>query len=277
MNSRKTTLLAMIGIVLNVSCTRTITQSGGNESIISAIALADSVSKKQDLVPGDSLPPAKYIYLTIDDAPLNGSRYIDSIVFKTRVKTSIFMVGNPIHGSLRFERYHKMLKKNPYIELYNHSYSHANHRYASYYKNPEQVVADFERNQSEFNLVTRIARLPGRNLWQLGERTKNYKQTGAEAAAQLSEKGYKVFGWDVEWKYNTTDYAPAQTVDELIMEIDSISHAGTFTPNHIVLLMHDQMFAKSNDKNNLETLIEKLKTAGYTFEYLRSYPELAEK
>ncbi len=37
--------------------------------------------------------------------------------------------------------------------------------------------------------------------------------------------------------------------------------------------MHDQMFAKANDKNNLGELITKLKDHNFVFEYLTSYPE----
>ena len=168
-----------------------------------------------------------------------------------------------------------MLKKNRYIELYNHSYSHANHKYSSYYKNPEQVVSDFDKNMKEFHLHHNIARLPGRNLWQLGDRKKNYRQTGSDAAKLLAEKGYKIFGWDIEWKYDSKDNSPQQTIDELIEEIENTS-SETFTPNHIVLLMHDQMFGKTNENNDLAKLIEKLLERDFTFEYLSDYPDLSE-
>lgn len=267
----------MTGIILSISCMKTIINPGMDEPAVSSIDPALHTTDS-DSIQKDSLLPQKYIYLTIDDAPFNGSEYIDSVIFSAKIKTSIFIVGSPINGSHKFERYHKMLKKNPYIELYNHSYSHANHKYANYYKNPEQVVDDFEKNRSEFNLFTQIARLPGRNLWQVCDRKKNYQQTGAEAAALLAEKGYKIFGWDIEWKYDLENYSPLQTIDELIEEIDSSYHtSNTFTPNHVVLLMHDQMFTKRNTENDLGKLIDKLKSAGYTFEYLRSYPDMAEQ
>ena len=101
---------------------------------------------------------------------------------------------------------------------------------------------------------------------------------GSVSALRLAEKGYKIFGWDIEWKYDSQNYSPLQTIDELIEEIDSSYHTSdTFTPNHVVLLMHDQMFAKRNTENDLAELINKLKSAGYTFEYLRSYPDIAEQ
>lgn len=267
----------IFGIIICASCTKTMIKTSSEHLTIAVVPPTDTIAK-DTVERKTALAPKKYIYLTIDDAPLNGSRYIDSVITEMRVKTSIFMVGNPIHGSGRFKKYHEMLKENRYVELYNHSYSHANHRYANYYKNSELVAADFEKNRAEFNLRHYIARLPGRNLWQLGSRTKNYRQTGAEAAALLAENGYKIFGWDVEWKYDPKDYSPQQTIDELIDEIENICQAssGAFTPNHVVLLMHDQMFAKRTEENDLAKLIKKLQEHNYTFEYLSDYPEASE-
>lgn len=275
-------LSVVFTVLVAASCTKTLTRLNTDESVIAAITSTDSTFVRKDSIPlplpekERPLSSGRHIYLTIDDAPLNGSKYIDSIITETRVKTNIFMVGNPIHGSRRFKEYHEILKENRYIELYNHSYSHANHKYARYYKNPKQVVADFEKNKTEFQLHHDIVRLPGRNLWQLGDRKKNYKQSGAEAAALLAEKGYKIFGWDVEWKYDPKTYAPVQTIEELVEEIDRLCRAENtvaFTPHHVVLLMHDQMFAKITEENDLTKLIRELKAAGYRFEYLSDYPD----
>jgi len=221
----------------------------------------------------DSLPLGKYIYLTIDDAPINGSEYLDSVITAEKVKVSLFVVGNVTDESKRFLRYHNMFKENQYIEIYNHSYSHANNRYASYYKKPESVLEDFEINQTQLSISHKIARLPGRNLWHLGERKKNYQQTGATSAALLAENGYQIFGWDVEWKYESKGYAPKQTIDELVDEIEeAYNKSTTFTTNHVVLLFHNQMFGKINDKNNLGELIGKLRDKEYIFAHLTSYP-----
>lgn len=268
------TFVGLIGFITFVSCIRTLPRLAVEENIKRETLSADSlVSPEPFAVKADTLKPGKYIYLTIDDSPLNGSRYIDSVIRATGVRTNIFMVGNPIDGSKRFKNNYELLSGNPHVAMYNHSYSHANHRYLSYYKKPEEVLADFEKNRANFNLTHRIARLPGRNLWLVAGKTKNYKQTGAEAAQLLSDKGYKVFGWDVEWKYEGKNNIPVQTIDELLEEIENLSESSqTFTSGHIVLLMHDQMFAKANGKNNLETLIRKLQKNGYTFEYLHRYP-----
>lgn len=274
------TVLNIIAVAsfIYVSCTDNVIPDTGIPDAPDSpdIALTDSIAGLADITEKeDSLSPRKYIYLTIDDAPLNGSAYIDSIIRVEKVKTNLFMVGNSIHGSYRFRKYHEQYEKNPYVEIYNHSYSHANNRYAAYYKNPANVLADFEKNRTDFKVEHKIARLPGRNLWQVGERKKNYRQTGATSSALLVENGYKVFGWDIEWEYNPKDYTPVQSIDELVEEIELLFEGAspTFTANHVVLLMHDQMFTKVNDGNDLGLLIRKLREYGYRFEYLRDYPE----
>ncbi|MBD8346716.1 polysaccharide deacetylase family protein [Dysgonomonas sp. HGC4] len=282
MKKKKTLLFFTLLLLMNISCS----EFDNSQDIgIDAVSVADSISYP-DLVSdsiiettatiekSDSLSTRKYIYLTIDDAPLNGSMYIDSIISSEKIKTSLFVVGNAIDGSSRFSRYYKMLQQNPNIEIYNHSYSHANNRYVDFYKNPELVLEDFDKNQSDFDITHKITRLPGRNLWQIGERKKNYNQTGATSADLLVKNGYKVFGWDVEWNYDAKDYMPKQTIDELVEEIEaSYNSSRTFTANHVVLLMHDQMFAKVGEKNDLRELITKLKDNNYCFEYLSAYPE----
>lgn len=216
----------------------------------------------------------KRIYLTIDDSPLSGSKYIDSIVNDKKVKTNIFMVGNSINGSNKFKKYFEMLQQNSHIEIYNHSYSHANNKYLTFYGDPQLVLEDFDKNQTEFSISKKIARLPGRNIWHVGDKKKNTKQSGAKSAELLAENGYEVYGWDLEWEYKASDYSPKQTMDELVERINVMYESKkTFTSEHIVLLMHDQMFVKRNDNNNLGELIDKLIENDYTFEYLSEYPK----
>lgn len=278
MKSTKVVLILVAGIIV-YACTETVSRIDIDVPTASTALVADTIPATDVLIETetndlDSLIPKKYIYLTIDDAPLNGSRYLDSITLATQTRTNIFMVGNPINESWRFKENYEIMQKNPYIEVYNHSYSHANHRYTRYYKKPEDVLADFEKNQTEFNILHKIARLPGRNIWNIGERKKNYRQNGSTSADLLYENGYKVFGWDIEWCYDPQNYKPKQTIDQLVTEIEKMYiDSLSFTPNHVVLLMHDQMFAKVDDENDLGVLINRLKELGYTFECLRLYPD----
>jgi len=267
-------ILFLIGMILFINIRSTKEKNPNTD--LSAALVFDSVRmvdlfKKYEA----SLKPRKYIYLTIDDAPLNGSAYIDSIISVEKVKTSLFVVGSHIKESKRLLKSYESFRQNPYIEIYNHSYSHANNRYADFYKNPNSVYLDFERNQSELNISRKIARLPGRDLWMLGDRKKNVRQTGTTAAELLAKNGYDIFGWDVEWNFDPTDLTPKQSIDELIAEIEDLCHSSiAFTPNHIVLLIHNQMFGKLTTKNSLQELIEKLKDSNYSFEYLSSYSKL---
>ncbi|MDR2146467.1 MAG: polysaccharide deacetylase family protein [Tannerella sp.] len=220
----------------------------------------------------DSLNPRKYIYLTIDDVPVEGSAYIDSIIALEKVKANLFLIGSLVKGSRRFLKYHEAFMQNPYIEIYNHSYSHGNNRYKEFYRKPEAVLEDFEKNRTEMNISFKIARLPGRNLWIVGERKKNCRQTGTASAQLLAENGYRIFGWDLEWEYDPKDCTPAQSVYQLVEEIDeAISSPRTFTANHVVLLVHNQLFGKQTDGNDLQALIRQLKEKDYTFEYLTLY------
>lgn len=263
-------------LFISVACTESVNHlnidtATAPTTLVHDQTMTDSIIIEQQDT--ETSTPQKYIYLTIDDAPLNGSDYIDSIIATAKVKTNIFLVGNSIDGSHRFRKYHQQMKENPYIAIYNHSYSHANNKYVKYYQNPTDVLNDFEKNRTDFNITHKIARLPGRNLWQIGERKKNYKQTGATSAELLAQHGYQVFGWDIEWKYNAKDYTPKQTIEQLIDEIEMLhKNSGSFTPNHIILLVHNQMFAKANDHNDLAKLIGELKACNYTFEYLSAYP-----
>ena len=277
--TQKITLLAIL-LFISVACTETVNHVDIDTAATPTTSTNDkllgtptAIEEEKEEIKTSVSNSKKYIYLTIDDAPLNGSEYIDSIIRKTQVKTNIFMVGNSIDGSHRFHRYFNQMKDNPYIAIYNHSYSHANNRYGQYYKSPENVLNDFETNQRNFNITNKIARLPGRNLWQIGERRKNHKQTGGTSAELLAQHGYQIFGWDIEWHYNCKDHTPKKSIEELVVEIEEMYNKSLeFTTNHIVLLMHDQMFAKISGHNDLEMLIGQLLKLNYTFEYLSEYP-----
>lgn len=241
-----------------------------------AAGVTDTLTLVTDLLPEvDTLPvlPCKCIYLTIDDSPLNGTKYLDSVIVAETIKANVFMVGKAIDESRKFQNYHKILQENPYIEIYNHSYSHASNRYFHFYGDPASVLDDFEMNRSKFHIEHKIARLPGRNLWLLGDRKRNCDQPAGRAAALLADEGYQIFGWDLEWRYAAEDYVPEQTIDQLVVQAEYLyTSSRTFTPDHVVLLIHDQMFARRHEQNDLGELIRKLKEKDFTFEYLTAYP-----
>ncbi|MFT3680927.1 MAG: polysaccharide deacetylase family protein [Ferruginibacter sp.] len=217
--------------------------------------------------------PLKYVYLTFDDGPLNGSENIDSVVLAERLKISVFLVGEHAEQSKLLGNYYKLYEQNPFIEPYNHSFTHANDKYELFYSNPANVLADIQKNEMLLNLKYKIVRLPGRNMWRLNGRKKDDGVSGAAAADLLAKNGYKLYGWDIEWQHHSNG-TPVQTVDEMIKEINSrLDNGSTFTRDNIVILLHDEMFQKKWEESELKQLIDQLRThENYVFEHVRFYP-----
>jgi peptidoglycan/xylan/chitin deacetylase (PgdA/CDA1 family) len=221
--------------------------------------------------------PIKYIYLTFDDGPLEGSEHIDSVVLQERLKISVFLVGQLVMQNKKLQAYLEEYKTNPYIETYNHSYTHAGGKYKKFYSKPVSVLEDIQQDEAILGLHYKIVRLPGRNIWRIGKRRKDDAGTGTSgsaAADTLAEHGYKLFGWDTEWQHRPSDGTPIQTVDEMVKDIESRLESGnTFTKDHIVVLIHDEMFRKTWEESELKQLIDKLRThENYVFEHVRFYP-----
>jgi hypothetical protein len=173
------------------------------------------------------------------------------------------------------KNYYKLYTENPYIEIGNHSFSHALDHYKRFYKRPVSVVADFQKCEAVLQIPTNLARLPGRNQWRLKDLRINDINNGAVSADSLYQHGYKVFGWDVEWQHNGETGDPVQTVDQMVALIEKKFRTNkTVTPNHLVLLAHDEMFRNGWEESELKQLIDKLKTKGnYSFDHLSSYPD----
>jgi len=216
----------------------------------------------------------KYIYLTFDDGPLNGSEYIDSVVLAEKIKISVFLVGEHVTMNRTMDNYFKYYEMNPYIDEYNHSYSHANNHYEKFYSNTDLAVSDILKNNQMLKFLYKIVRLPGRNMWRIDGRKKDDVENGSKTADKLQQLGYKVVGWDLEWEHNATAGIPVQSVNEMYNEICRRAESNsTFTPNNVVLLLHDEMFQKKWEESELKQLIDKLRqNKNFEFEQMRFYP-----
>ena len=91
--------------------------------------------------------PVNHIYLTFDDGPLEGSDEVSDAVQTENIEVTIFVVGSNVLKNQRLQDYYHLYEHNPYIEIGNHSYSHARDAYGKFYKNAEQVLLDFLKNQ----------------------------------------------------------------------------------------------------------------------------------
>lgn len=237
---------------------------------IQNVASKDSLTSIPVSKPDTSL---KYIYITFDDGPLKGSQDIDDAVRNEQIKVNVFVVGqHALSGSLK--GFYKLYQDNPYIEISNHSFSHAHNRYENFYKSPSAVVSDFLKCQTALQISNKIARQPGRNQWRLDHIRINDVGSGSVSADSLYKDGFEVFGWDLEWQHDPKTGVPIQTVDDMVELIEKkLNEHKTVKPNNLVLLAHDEMFRNGWEESELKQLIDKLKAKGnYRFEHLSNYP-----
>jgi len=219
----------------------------------------------------------RVIYLTFDDGPNRGTINLLKILNKRNVCATAFIVGKHVYGSKTQKNDFELLKKDPLIELANHSFTHANNKYTDFYKNPQGVVHDFDTAKDSLKLYDKIARTPGRNIWRLNNTNVTDLKSSTEAANKLKEAGYKVIGWDLEWK-------PGQKMalkgnhEAMLKKVDSIFFNDLEkTSRHLVFLTHDQYLTDSDSINELDLFIEKLqKSNRFVFRKISAYPRINE-
>lgn len=213
----------------------------------------------------------KYVYLTFDDGPLDGSEKIADAIAYEQVPITVLLVGR--HAETK-PHYVDLYKENDHIEVGNHSYSHARNHYSKFYFDPEGVLSDFNKSHEVIQPSDKVARLPGRNMWRLADRKKDDIASGSEAADLLAENGFQLYGWDMEWFHDPNTGEPVGTALEIFEQIESHLDKGrSFTKNHLVLLCHDEMFKFDYEESELKKLIELIKTReDYQFARLRDYP-----
>lgn len=235
----------------------------------------DSVKKEHP----SSRKKKKTIYLSFDDGPNKGTEQVINIVNEQQIPVTLFIVGEHVYASrLQAGIYDGIIKSN-WIEIANHSYSHAlGNKFRKFYSMPDSVVKDFKRCADSLQLKSNIVRTPGRNIWRTSTVTSTDIKLSTEAADRLREAGFDVVGWDLEWHF-TSDLKAVQSSEELSKQVDSMfTLSKTKTPDHLVLLAHDQVFANSKDAASLKTFIETIKQKNdYDFAMIKDYPGLGKK
>lgn len=227
--------------------------------------------KKETVVPKKK--KKKTIYLTFDDGPNKGTQNVMDIVNDEQVPVTLFVIGEHVYGSRLQANVYDSVKKSAFVELANHSYTHAHNKFSSFYAAPENVVNDFKRCADSLSLSSNIVRTPGRNIWRLNDIRQTDNHGSKDAADALQKSGYIVMGWDLEWHFNNKLQA-IQTTEQLANQIDSMfTHNRTKTTDHLVLLAHDQVYSNSKDSASLRRLVSKLKEKGdYDFAFINRYP-----
>ncbi|RYY49257.1 MAG: hypothetical protein EOO06_07840 [Chitinophagaceae bacterium] len=215
----------------------------------------------------------KTIYLTFDDGPNKGTKNVIDIINDEEVPATLFVIGEHVYGSRLQAAVYDSVRNSAFVELANHSFTHAHNKFSRFYASPDNVVNDFKRCADSLSLSSNIIRTPGRNIWRLNDIKQTDNKESAGAADALAKNGYIVMGWDLEWHYNDQLQA-VQSYDQLAAQIDSMfTHNRTRTADHLVLLAHDQVYSNKKDSTSLRQLVSRLKGKGdYDFAFINSYP-----
>lgn len=239
------------------------------------IVLPVAETKPAEAKPAPPPKKKKKLYITFDDGPNKGTRNVLQLLNEEQVPVSFFVVGQHVYGSREQQATWDSLQHNTWVEICNHSYTHAHNKFAKFYSNDTAVVSDFERTQDSLKLNNRIVRTPGRNMWRTSTVNASDIMKSKAAADSLYSNGFVVMGWDLEWHYNDS-MKLKQTSDELVQQVDSmLTHNKTKTPDHIVLLTHDQTFVDSLSTASLRNFIKQMKTKQeYEIEFISKYPGL---
>jgi len=219
----------------------------------------------------------RVIYLTFDDGPNRGTENLLKILHKRNVCATAFLVGQHATGSKRQKDDLESLRKDRLVELANHSHTHAHNKYTDFYRNPALVIHDFDTAKDSLKLKNKIARTPGRNIWRLNNITSTDIKTSNEAANKLKSAGYKIVGWDLEWK-PTNKMALKGNHQIMLKKVDSIFFNDLEkTSRHLVFLTHDQYLTDAESINELDLFIEKLqKSNRFVFRKISEYPRINE-
>lgn len=259
-----------------------------NLSYPAATTAADTLKTKIDtvakidsskLIP-KKLPPAKLdsnsrvVYLTMDDGPLSQSNILLQIAEEKQVKISEFAVGKHALANKVFMGYLDDMKRSPYMEVCNHSHSHANGHYLDFYRSPNAAAEDMLGNEIKLNLTLKVIRMPGRDIWATPNLRRGWEQSGGKTAAILLDKGFRVYGWDIEWEHYAKSALPKKTPVAFVNQVNELFDGQHMTtPNHLVILGHDEMLQTERGQNDLRQIITMLKDRGYIFEFMSNYPK----
>lgn len=223
--------------------------------------------------------PGKTIYLTFDDGPNKGTQNVLDIINAEQLPATWFVIGEHVYGSRHQANVYDSIRKSAFVELANHSFTHAQHnKFSGFYAKPDVVLEDFKRCADSLKFSSDIVRTPGRNIWRVDSIRHSDNPHSIAAADSLEKNGYTVMGWDLEWHF-THQLQAIQSSEQMVSQIDSMfAHNRTRTANHLVLLAHDQVYSNAKDSASLHRLLSLLKAKGqYQFAFINRYPGIEKK
>jgi peptidoglycan/xylan/chitin deacetylase (PgdA/CDA1 family) len=257
----------------NSETAKALQTAGSHQESLSSQS-AKVISSKPD-VPDD--PNKRYIYLTFDDGPNRGTKNLLKITNKYQIPITAFVVGKHAYDSKTQSKELKELENDKLVEIANHSYMHALNRYSEFYKNPENVIHDFDRARDSLKFKNKYARTPGRNIWRTSDINNTDIKSSKIAADELQRSGYTLVGWDLEWK-PTNAMKLKGTHQEMAKRVDSIFFNDLEkTSRHLVFLTHDQYLQDDDSVQELDLFISGLKNSNrFEFRKISDYPNINE-
>ncbi|WP_312768325.1 polysaccharide deacetylase family protein [Epilithonimonas sp.] len=220
-------------------------------------------------------PNKRYIYLTFDDGPNNGTENLLKIINKYQIPVTSFIVGKHAYDSKTQAKNLKELENHDLVELANHSYAHAENKYSEFYKNPEKVVHDFDRAKDSLKFKNKYARTPGRNIWRTSDIDNTDIKSSKIAADELQRAGYVLVGWDLEWKPDNKMKLKGSH-QQMAKRVDSIFFNDLEkTSRHLVFLTHDQYLQDDDSVKELDLFIFGLQNSNrFEFRKISDYPKI---
>jgi peptidoglycan/xylan/chitin deacetylase (PgdA/CDA1 family) len=221
------------------------------------------------------------IYLTFDDGPTSGSMRLYQYLLKNEVPVTLYLVGKHYNAMPGLHKMLDSLRTKPYIVFANHSFSHAyGDKYLKFYNDIPGVINDYTTAQKTLNITSNIARCAGRNLWRTNALNITDSANGPGTALDsLFNQGYNFTGWDFSWGYDYKKFVNKFDADSTLRRVNKfLNQKLCHTPNHVVILGHDQQYADDTDFKQLTDFIESVKAnPKYQFATMETYPNLKNK
>lgn len=252
-------------------------------SVKSEAAVIDTIVEppkkplKEDIIETDSTK--KYVFLTFDDGPQQGTMNVYHNLRALGIKGTFFMVGlHATYGKDMREAVDTIRENYPNVQLANHSYTHANGHYEYFYHHVASCFEDFMKAQKSLDVQEKFIRLPGNSGWVLATGMLAHPLV-KPVCKLLDSAGYNVIGWDVEWAFKTDKVhggsIPVETPETMVKMVEyALNHHRTHRKNAVVLLSHDRMFHRQNYSDSLYKFMKVLKerNPNYVFETVDHYP-----
>jgi len=217
----------------------------------------------------------KTLFLTFDDGPIEGSENLLKVLADEKVEATLFYVAR--HAQKRPGILRRAASM-PWLQIANHTYSHANGKYSRFYSSLWGVLSDVEHAQLILG-GPKYLRLAGRNVWRLPEVHRNDGALSLQRRSveipkyeQLSKEGFFIYGWDVEWHFDHASGRPIEGAQRLAERIESIArHQRLVRKNKVVLLAHDFMFKDRCSAKMLRSFIRIMRERGWRFRTIAHY------